>query len=162
MKYYHACPITLDEGSVILPGNWGRLEKTKIGAGDPIIFREFVLESIRKQEFKDKPSRMEATFSCPDIKSTIMYMQAHCPESLCYEVEIVNPGSPSHIAPCNLVGPFAHQNTWEWAMDGAKQYWAWDPSRTLSPMEVVSSSALRIVGRGKKLTEIINATQPPI
>lgn len=152
---FHACPIMLDIGSIILPGNWGRIEKTILGPGSPILFREYLLESVRKEYFPDKPSRMESTFSCPDLQSMVTFMEANCSTSLCYEVEHVSPEKPFHLAPCDLVGPASNQNTWEWASAGANRYWSWNPNEYLTPMEIVSLSPLKVLGRGKNLPEVI-------
>ncbi len=152
--FYHSCPIILDVGSIILPGNWGRVEKAIQGQGNHILFREYVPESVRKDAFPEKPSRMEATFSCPDLPSICLFMSNYASTSLCYEVELVSPDQPSHVAPCILVGPGQGQNTWDWAWNNAQEYWAWDSRNTLLPMEIVSSSALRIIKRGKSLREI--------
>ena len=149
----------LDVGSVILPGNWGRLEKASLGAGSPIIFREYVLESLRAKEFPDKPSRMQATYSCPDIQSMVMFMQANCPTSLCYEVEIIDREAPAHRAPCKIVGPADNQNTWDWAMSEAAKYWSWNQEHVLRPMEMVSASPLRIISKGKNLQEVLPLAQ---
>lgn len=145
----------LDVGSIILPGNWGRVEKTIAGQGSPVVFREYLLESVREEYFPEKPSRMESTFSCPNLESMFFFMKANCPTSLCYEVELVSPEKPFHFAPCDLVCPTATQNTWEWASTGTKQYWSWNPNHLLIPMEIVSLSPLKVLRRGKNLSEVM-------
>lgn len=57
--FFHIAPMLLGAGSVILPGNWGRVLKLYTNAND-VFYREHILETIRANEYPDKPSRLNA------------------------------------------------------------------------------------------------------
>ena len=59
-KYYWLCSYKLEVGSVIKPGNWGRMVKMYIPQNNHhqavTVAREFIFESIRFKYFPDKPA----------------------------------------------------------------------------------------------------------
>lgn len=61
MLFYHRAQPLYVPGDRILPGAWGRLV---LGTGPDHgrFYFEMVWETIRRAEFPDRPSRMEAAF----------------------------------------------------------------------------------------------------
>jgi len=58
--YYHCAPIALSAGSIIQPGNWGRIIRQYLssdGGTFAVGFRERILEDIRAMHYPEKPSR---------------------------------------------------------------------------------------------------------
>lgn len=102
MNLFHVAPIPLGVGSVIEPGNFGRL-MTLNDAGSFAAHREAVFECIRAKNFIDKPSRLESIFCCLDEESIREYRTRFAPLGICYEVELIDLGKPVHIAPISLV-----------------------------------------------------------
>lgn len=162
MKFYHWCPIPLEVGSIILPGNFGRIIRTQAGGGDILLLREYIYEDVRKRDYSDKPSRMESCFLCQSINSALEFANPKRfdfnPTQLLYEVEILNPDAPRHIAPIELVGVNSNSNAWDAWRNAAKNYWEWNPSYTFNPMEVVIKSPIKIMTRGIPYDQAIRLT----
>jgi hypothetical protein len=88
MGYFYYCSYMLGKNSIVKKGNWGRLCKFE---NDITIEETF--ERIRRQEFPNRPSRLECNFICSTLKSAKNFFVEN-PErrvDLLYEVEIVNP-----------------------------------------------------------------------
>jgi hypothetical protein len=85
-QLYHVCPTWLEVGSIIRPGNWGRVVDMA-GVQHPNWKREQVLERMRQVDFPHKPSRMSAVFVCGDIRAARMFHQSSRKWALIYEVE---------------------------------------------------------------------------
>lgn len=67
--FYHYAPILLGQGSVIEPGNFGRI--CKLGSG--LNRREEFVETIREDYYPSKPSRLESIFLLPSIDDAYKY-----------------------------------------------------------------------------------------
>ena len=85
--FYHVAPITLGEGSIIMPGNWGRMLMMH-DALNPVLFREHVFELVRMKNFADKPSRLQCVFAVETADEAARYRAAHQPNGLIYEVRV--------------------------------------------------------------------------
>ena len=122
--------IPLEVGSIILPGNFGRIIRTQVNGGNILLLREYIYEEVRKRDYPDKPSRMESCFLCQDLNSALLFAQPNRfdfnPTQLLYEVEILNPDAPIHIAPIELVGVNPNANAWNAWTSAAKNYWEWN------------------------------------
>jgi hypothetical protein len=70
--YFHVTPTLLGPGSILLPGNWGRILQTYIQAND-ILFREDALERIRVASYPAKPSRLNCIFLLESLEEAIWY-----------------------------------------------------------------------------------------
>lgn len=148
MRLYHVCPVGLDPGSVIRPGNYGRIIKL-IGDGHPHWYRENQLEAMRLAEFPDKPSRLHSCFGCESLEAVRFFRQTQIPTGLVYLVEPTNPSASKHIADFNCVQPVPGK------MDDmevvARHYWSssfWytiEEHPGLRCAETVISSGLRIL-----------------
>ena len=162
VKLYHSLFVKLEVGSIVLPGNFGRIIRFQQGQGDAMLHRELAYETVRMCNFPEKPSRMEAIFACQGADSMIKFLvdyRQSAPTELIYEVEIADGEAPTHFAPINRVGPTATGNAWDGYMKNSFEYWAWDATRHEVPMEVVTTSPLRILSQGLSLNEFRLATQ---
>lgn len=147
MLYFHACPILLATGSIISPGNFGRI----INAAGPqhsLWEREQILEHIRASEFSYKPSRLHACFIFETGESAKFFRDKHWPMNIIYSAEIVDINAPIHHGDFNCLPPIAGCSL---SMeDVARRYWL-DNLKiqiveypNLECREVVTSSPIRI------------------
>jgi hypothetical protein len=154
---YHLTMTRLGTGSVIQPGNWGRLiRKYENGTDRPsgnfggnlagwMIAREMVFELERIRGFADKPSRLESTFSFRDRDHAERYRQAHdvSRAQVLHEVEFINPTSPTHEAAVSLLDWPPNNHSFLVVMTNmALEYWRGASAGTVR--EVVSHSPLRV------------------
>lgn len=148
MKLYHFCPVPLQVGSVILPGNWGRiidqyLMPTNCNA---LVVRELLLENARLRICPDKPSRFNAVFCCVGEDSMNLLRQQR-PLDICYRVEVCDESLPK------FVGSWAHVGAPEgnstpmcvWG-EIADNYWKADwHTKAPQTLEMLSASSLKIL-----------------
>ena len=143
-SYFHVCPILLAPQSVILPGNFGRIQHlynaNSVGA---LAYREKVLEDIRVAEFTAKPSRFRSCFLVETIEEAIAFRSIFNPFSEVYEVQIEASESPLHrgdwkkVAPPNVSPCFLTQMpVW------ARNYWS---GVGIEHPEIVVESPIRIL-----------------
>lgn len=156
MTYYHMCPIPLEKGSIIKPGNYGRLLSYDKVRNPPVFARETILEGIRKKLYPEKPSRLHCCFICDDIKSTSIFFQHDFVMCLCYEVEIIDASAKMYRTSAQYISNLQQVYTKEWADSRAVEYWEWDESKKdVLPMEVLTSSPIRILTNGINLQEFL-------
>lgn len=150
---FHMTAIRLEPGSIIKPGNWGRILRRyqRIHAnnqsfGDPwILSRELIFEMVRRQSYPDKPSRWESAFCFLSPDDIAPYRQVNDSGKLniVYRVEIVDDDAPKH---------FGGLDALSWLPEGgvfvenyeaiAAMYW----SQPLpGPQELVTTSRLRVL-----------------
>jgi hypothetical protein len=142
---FHFNSTPLGPGSVILPGNWGRIVQLR-GAQHPEWKREQILEQMRQVEFPSLPSRLQCVFFFPSKVAAETY-RATLRNSfhLMYEVELVDPNAPQHEADWKGTGPYQSDGEW------ARRYWRGDvmPDRQGLPgglsREMLAVSPLRII-----------------
>lgn len=138
-RLYHCAPIILGPGSIIHPGNWGRI-KQQFEVDGVSIAREVILEHIRQKEFSDKPSRLQANFACPTIETAKSYLDEFSKTNLIYEIELVEPAASHHTGDHKLcMKGFIGINGMEQI---ARDYWTAENSEspefvTLSPLKVI-------------------------
>lgn len=144
---FHFNSTLLGPGSVILPGNWGRIIRL-IGSGHREWDREQVLERIRQAEFRSLPSRFESVFFFSSRAVADGYrVVAGSALLLMYEVELLDPGAPQHEADWKGTGPYDGDGEW------ARRYWRGDvmPDRPALPgtlsREMLAVTPLRVLGR---------------
>lgn len=156
MTYYHMCQIPLEKGSIIKPGNYGRMLEYDKGRNSIIYNRETILEGIRKKLCPEKPSRLHSCFVCDDIKSTLMFFQHDFGTCLCYEVEIVDASAKMYRTSAKYISDLQQVYTREWADSRAVEYWEWDESKNdVFPMEVLTSSPIKILTDGINLQQFL-------
>jgi hypothetical protein len=139
IELYHCAPLPLGPGSVICPGNWGRI-KRRFEQNPLALLRESVLDDIRRREFADKPSRLDGAFACPTIVDAEQYRAKHAPACIIYKVELIDPTAPTHNGDHELyLQGFTGIDGME---DLARRYWR---GETLGGPEVLTLSPLRVM-----------------
>jgi hypothetical protein len=142
---FHFNSSLLEPGSIIRPGNWGRIVRA-FGGRHPEWERERILERIRQTEFAHLPSRWGCVFFFENASEAEHYSVTHNANGilLLYEVEVTNPQACQHVADWKGTGPYDSD---EWA----RRYWHGDvmPGRGPAPgplcREVLAVTSLRIV-----------------
>ncbi|MBP8708303.1 MAG: DUF2441 domain-containing protein [Caldisericia bacterium] len=94
-SYYWLGPIKLEIGSIIFPGNWGRIINLYTGESlqNLIIFsREQVFEKVRIQNYSTKPSRLTSIFLCKSKEELDTFRQLSGGRlwDIAYKVEIID------------------------------------------------------------------------
>ena len=99
-SYFHLAPILLAPGSIIEPGNFGRLIRLH-GEAHPLYRREMAYEAVRQNSFHDRVSRLDCLFCFPTQQEAEL-CRAHIhgyADSILYEVESAE--AEPHIADMN-------------------------------------------------------------
>jgi hypothetical protein len=147
-QYYFACSYLLEVGSVVLPGNWGRILRmyTTSGFGNAWIqYREDVFEKVRRDEYPNKPSRLKSIFVCETEQGLRDFMQQTGRNiDLLYAVSLMEPEEPLHRGCLSLLQLQQQENV-DTFTQKARLYWS--PSSALSRPEIVTTSRVRIDGR---------------
>ena len=96
---FHFNSSLLGPGSIIRPGNWGRIVRLK-GSQHPEWARECILERIRQTEFSHLPSRFDCVFLFGSFTEAEFYKASLGANALLvmYEVELTNPDVRQHEA----------------------------------------------------------------
>ncbi len=150
MPYYHAAPIPLAPGSIILPGNWGRIISI-IGDQHPNWELEQIFEAVRKDIFVQLPSRLACCYCTPNEPALRTFVERAAKAkatSICYEVELVDPGAPRHTTDYWLVN---RDFTQAELQDRAFHYWTGEFRKThedrpdFRSEEILTLSPLRII-----------------
>jgi hypothetical protein len=102
--YFHVAPILLAPGSLVLPGNWGRILRLYTQAND-VLFRESALENFRQSKCPEKPSRLNSVFLLETLEEAIWYRNNNSSTSLIYEVNISTSDAVIHRGNYTKVGP---------------------------------------------------------
>lgn len=143
-KYYFCCSLTLEVGSVVNPGNWGRMmmNYTPASSSPWVLVRELAYEKVREEEFPDKPSRLECIYLCNTEQELRTFMDQNGRIfDIGYEVELVDAALPSHIGCLENPNIGDHDNYPQFK-NRAKEYWhggnvITPEFITLSPIKVV-------------------------
>jgi hypothetical protein len=152
---FHFSPARLAPGSVIFPGNWGRIIRRytyplpdgRIVGNPWVIAREMQFEMVRLAHFSAKPSRLEAAFCCPDVEHARAYQSVADLAGIqaLHEVELVDAALATHVAPLVMIDfPTPGSVFIDQTIARAMAYWAGSPEGvqeivTLSPLRVVSN-----------------------
>ncbi len=150
-KLFHSAPLKLAPGSVVLPGNWGRIIRA-IGERHDRWHQEVVLEQVRAARYAHLPSRLDACFACANEEALRFYVRHAnkdnpCPPVL-YEVQKVEPEANEHRTDFNLISANKPGETIE---ENAERYWRGDfwyeiaEAPGMRCEEVVTTSPLRIL-----------------
>lgn len=144
-EFFHISPTMLSPGSIILPGNWGRVFKTipfeKINSGTFI--RESTFELIRSLEFKDKPSRLNALFAFDDIECARQFInETGRHAEILYRISVETYGVPMHRGSLRM-GYNNGCGFYDHALDKAREYWLGDQA---GYAEVVIATSGTVVG----------------
>jgi hypothetical protein len=142
--YFYCCSLPLEVGSVVRPGNWGRIIRTYTPQSSPnpwLLTRELIYEMVRIQSFPQKPSRFDCLFLCLnecDLTEFRTTTNRHL--DLGYEVELVNPQAQNHLGDWTLPNM---QNTDNLTVfeNRANLYWQ---GNNIVKQELVTLSPIRI------------------
>jgi hypothetical protein len=119
VNFFHLAGIQLAPGSIVEPGNWGRIILAT-GPQHPEYQREIALENARLAKYPHKPSRLKAAFTSVDAGEAKAF-RARIPgftHHILYWVELAEPHAPSHLTDTRLGKPQGTQ-----AYDWADLYW---------------------------------------
>jgi hypothetical protein len=153
MGLFHSAPIKLAPGSVILPGNYGRIIQAT-GTSHSRWSREVALEQIRTEHYPSKPSRLHSCFACTEEAAMRFYVSAMANKGpnlwpLLYQVEKVEQDAIEHRADFNVVEPLrGHPAT---MTEIAHHYWRSSLWVTITDApeirceELVTTSPLRVL-----------------
>lgn len=149
MTVFHFAPLRLGAGSIIQPGNWGRMLKRYHVNNNMIdwkMARELVFEQIRSASFAAKPSRLDACFALPTSDDAQKYRQHNDTNFLqvLHEVEVVDQTSPTHVAALSYTS-FAGNPFLDSQRMAALSYWRSDAGDPAQGNEIVTTSALRVL-----------------
>ena len=154
-RLFHLSGIMLRNGSIIEPGNFGRIVRVT-GPAHVHWSREQALETARLTRHRNKPSRLESAFASVDeaearsFRSRIPGFGHH----ILYRVSLCDPNAPSHLTDTRLCDRQSHLD-YNWA----DLYWSdYDPAKIIIPgkgtltqatggvpcRELLTLSALRI------------------
>jgi hypothetical protein len=151
---FHLAPVLLSPGSVILPGNYGRII-TAVGLSHPLWARENILESVRQAHYPAKPSRLNACFACPteqiarSYRTLMAAKNASSAWQILYEVEKTDDRAADHRADFNAVQPLPRRP--EDMTQIAHLYWSSSLWTTVAEHPglrcegIVTNSSLRIL-----------------
>ena len=75
--YFWLCSYPLEIGSVVAPGNWGRILSLYTNQHNILLYlREQVFERVRLEKFFNRPSRLKSTFMCETQQDSIKFKQS--------------------------------------------------------------------------------------
>lgn len=155
VPYFHCAPIPLTAGSIIEPGNWGRIINSYSLADMNsmiVAFRETLLENARLKFAPDKPSRLNCIFACPSAEGLRSFCQNNGRiRDIAYQVEPIDLGASIHAGDYNLATlpillPGAQQQYFymKELPQRFKDYWQGVPTETV---EILIGGPVRIVDR---------------
>lgn len=148
MPIFHYAPIRLGAGSVIEPGNFGRIIK-RYQANDTLggwrMARELIFEMMRPVA---KPSRLTSCFGLPSQHDADLYRKFNDTNFIwiLHEVEIVDPHLPQHIGGLSWIDfPPAGSPILDPMRMQAKSYWDGAAGTPEKGNEIVTASQLRVL-----------------
>lgn len=129
--FYHCAPMSLEVGSVIRSGNWGRIVRATSIAGvndgtSKIIF-ELAYENSRLLHNPSAPSRLDCIFCCPTLDEAQAYREAQQPTGIIYKVLPLDPSTPIHVTSWLLWGLGTGSNFTQ-SQKRLKDYWTATPT----------------------------------
>ena len=145
-RFFWCASYPLAAGSVVEAGNWGRFLKNysqQTGGNPWVLVRELIFEDVRKRSFENAPSRLRSIFLCVSEGDINAFRKQFRPFDLCYEVELVDPGSSLHQGSWTGAN-LSPTDTWETLENKAKTYWTGNPS---GDVEILTQSGIRIIKR---------------
>ena len=149
MPLYHYAQLRLGAGSIIEPGNFGRLIKRyndyRSAQQGWLMARELIFESVRPVP---KPSRFSACFVLLTEADAKTYRQTNDPNfyQVLHEVEIVDATLAQHTGGLSWIDapptPSPILDRWRFQ---ASQYWAGSAGTVERGSELLTASQLRVI-----------------
>ena len=122
MEFFHLGALRLGVGSVIMPGNWGRLLRHH-GCAHKLFSRERILEEVRLASFPSKPSRLGAIFGCESLEDIRTFrMRTNRLSDVVYKVVPVTEEYSAHRGDWDAVSIIPGLNDTQ--IDAAHYYWS--------------------------------------
>jgi hypothetical protein len=149
--FFHLNSSRLAPGSIIEPGNWGRVIRL-YGWNHKYAMRECALEQCRLAKFSHLPSRLNAAFVFPSSDEALRFrgqVGAANPTgfetSLLYRVRLRDESQVQFVADWRMVAPTAHSEFDVWPSN----YWTgYEPvSGDIHYREILTTSALFVEER---------------
>lgn len=149
---FHFAPLRLRAGSIIEPGNWGRLlhfhpvVQTSTGkAGiEMLLARELAFEMVRAQRFGEKPSRLSCCFVLPTIEDVHKYRQ-HAGANVLHRVEACEFDAKRHRASLTHCAVPDAGVALPGLISAAESYWQGAAGRPEDATEMLLDGAIRVV-----------------
>ncbi len=123
-QLFHLCPVRLAIGSVILPGNWGRVIR-RSGWGHTRALPEIALELVRQAKSPTLPSRLDCAFAFLTISEARLFwaeQRGRSPFDVLYRVSLADLAAPTFVTDWSRVTPNGGVSS-AWADD----YWSEPP-----------------------------------
>lgn len=119
VDYYHLSGVTLEPGSVIKAGNWGRVFR-QLQWTHNLAIKEMALEEARLRRFPHRPSRLESAFVFLDTMEARSFQRttAGFQQHVLYRVSLIDPAAPWHVTDTRLSAPVGTLRS-----DWADIYW---------------------------------------
>jgi hypothetical protein len=154
MRFFHFAPMKLGPGSIIEPGNFGRILQTippmpgNDGSYLPgYIARELAFELVRERDFSSKPSRFSCIFGCPTLEDANRYSAVNNlgNRQVLHEVEAVDENAYHHIGSlsfCDISYGVAFVTT---VFQNATGYWSAVEGDAAKGKELIAETPIRII-----------------
>jgi hypothetical protein len=143
--YFHCSGTSLGVGSIIEPGNWGRmlnLYEAAVGSGLPTnVFREALLEQARQIYAPDKVSRLKAIFAVPTLPEAIAFRDQFQKTNIIYEVDPIDPESTPTAGDYQLATAPYPVRYFSSMFEFARRYWVDPPQR----VELLFACPMRVL-----------------
>lgn len=124
MELYHLAPLGLTPGSQIVAGRYGRLLQIN-GWNHPNAYREMHLEDVRRKQFPDRPSRLQASFAFLSFQEAIFFRHHFdgFRNHHLYMVELANPKATSFITYYHWINGWAARGHLMLDPSWPERYW---------------------------------------
>ena len=121
MPFYYRSGVWYQPGETVLKANWGRVIQT-FGKTHNLFYRELLYESVRAQQFANRPSRMACTFAFESENVARGFNQPNAP--LLYRVSLGDPNALTFRADMSWIDVVARgPNAFAEAESHARHYW---------------------------------------
>ncbi|WP_432706422.1 DUF2441 domain-containing protein [Azotobacter salinestris] len=142
--FYHVAPTILGEGSIIMPGNWGRVMRFNNEVTVPLL-REHIFELVRVTKHPDKPSRMNCLFVLDKLQDAEHYRAKYKPSEIIYQVSIDAPITTIHRGNYELPIPTGYHLV-EGLYQLATKYWTEAAEQFVEVLIPASATVMRRIG----------------
>jgi len=143
VSLFHFAPLALGRGSVIEPGNFGRmLGLYRYGVDNGwMLARELAFESERLRSAPSAPNRWKACFALPTIGEAQNY-RSNAGHGVLMEVELVDPLAARHVGFLQHFDGMEQKAFVAEVATRAQAYWS---GQGVGDREIVTSSGLRVL-----------------
>lgn len=142
--WFHVAPMMLGPGRVIQPGNWGRVIALHASVS-PVMYRETILENVRRALFPAKPSRLASFFALESLQEAMSYRGQHAATSLIYEVVVECDPVSVHRGSYNSIEDFRPPIMLSMQIF-AERYWSAVPTQAIEVFCEKPATVVRQVG----------------